>query len=229
MKSNSDDISILVIDDHALTRFGLRTAVEAYPGLKLVAEAETSDKGILLLKKHNPEVVILNLGPPCENNFKTIKKIKDFNEKAKIIALASSNSGEEILTALELGVCAYCLKGITPARLIQVVDFVREGALWFDPLIAADIRDILLRKRDSAKLQTDYTEIDKEINEKPHLTERELDVLRLIVDGYSNAEISEKLCVSIHTSKAHVCNILHKLSVDDRTQAAIKALKDGII
>ncbi len=229
MKNFFGKISVLIIDDHALTRFALKTALEANQNINLIAQAETSERGLDMTRSLRPDTVVINLDLPSSGNIKTVEKIKAIDENIKIIVLAASNSEEEILEALYAGAQAYCLKGITPKKLVYVIDFVSDGALWFDPLIAENIRNILLRKKNILKPNFSASDIDKEVNEKPQLTERELDVLKLIVDGYSNAEISEKLCVSIHTSKAHVCNILHKLSVDDRTQAAIKALKAGII
>lgn len=226
MKSTLNKTSVIIIDDHALTRLGLKNTLEVNNDINLLAEAENFQKGMELIKKNCPDIVIINLDPPCSNNIKAIEQIKAFDENIKILILATSNSEEEVIESLRLGACAYCMKGITPEKIIQIVNFIKEGALWFDPLIANNIKSILLQKK---YCKNNVFENEKVNNNKPQLTERELDVLRLIVDGYSNAEISEKLCVSIHTSKAHVCNILHKLSVDDRTQAAIKALKDEII
>lgn len=229
MKTNHNKISVLIIDDHALTRFGLRKAFEANPKTYYVAEAENAEIGLKLAADIKPDTVIINLEPPCVNNIKTLRKIKNIDENIKAIILITSNSEEEVMEALRAGSHAHCMKDITPEKLLHVVNFVNDGALWFDPAIAGNIRNILMQKNSDKKLQSSAITVEEDNNGKPQLTERELDVLKLIVDGYSNAEISEKLCVSIHTSKAHVCNILHKLSVDDRTQAAIRALKDGII
>lgn len=221
-------ISVLIIDDSPLTRFGLKTAIEAEQDTFEITEAENSEQGLKLIEKTAPDTVVINLVEPCFKGIETVKKIKSVNKKIKIIILSSGKNEEEVLEALKAGAQAYCLKGMTPKKILQVIKFINDGALWFDPIVAEGIKNILLRNK-SKKLRPTEVIPEKGNNGKTQLTDRELDVLKLIVDGFSNAEISEKLCVSIHTSKAHVCNILHKLSVEDRTQAAIKALRDGII
>ncbi|EKE03658.1 MAG: two component transcriptional regulator, LuxR family [uncultured bacterium] len=220
------ELGILIIEDHTLTRFGLKTALESMDQVKLILEAEDGETGIELAKEHNPDVVLMDLGLPGINGIEATKSIKKFDNKIKIIVLTSHNNEDEVWAALGAGANAYCLKDIEPDRLIHVIESVYDGAAWFDPAIAETILKTLSNGK-SAKVMDESC--PEESEEKIQLTDREMDVLRLIVDGYSNAEISEKLCVSIHTAKAHVCNILQKLSVDDRTQAAIKALKDGIV
>jgi len=166
----------------------------------------------------------MDLGLPGINGIEATRQIKSFDEKIKVIILTSHKNKDEVWDALSAGANAYCIKDIEPDKLIRVIESVNEGAAWFDPAVANTILKTITANKISK-----LTEEIEENKEKVQLTERELDVLRLIVDGYSNQEISEKLFVSIHTAKAHVCNILQKLSVDDRTQAAIKALKDDIV
>ena len=227
MNNNAGKISVLIIDEQALTRFGLKTALSADQNISRILEAENKTKGIKLAKDSKPDIVIIKLDHPA--NIETTKEIKSADENIKIIILTSHNGEEEVLDVLCAGAQAYCVKTITPGKLLQIINFINDGALWFDPVIAGNIQDMLVQKRKNSKSQLNGVGTDDENNGKIMLTGRELDVLQLIVDGYSNAEISEKLFVSIHTAKAHVCNILHKLSVEDRTQAAIKALKDNII
>ncbi|OGI02195.1 MAG: hypothetical protein A2104_02180 [Candidatus Melainabacteria bacterium GWF2_32_7] len=218
------ELGILIVEDHTLTRFGLKTALESLDHVKLILEAEDGETGICLAKEHKPDIVLMDLGLPGINGIETTKLIKKNDNKIKVIILTSHNNEDEVWAALGAGANAYCLKDIEPDRLIHVIESVYDGAAWFDPAIA----ETILKTLSNGKLVIS-AEDPKETEEKIQLTDREMDVLRLIVDGYSNAEISEKLCVSIHTAKAHVCNILQKLSVDDRTQAAIKALKDGLV
>lgn len=225
-KSSINKIKIILVEDHTLTRFGLKTAFEEAPTIQVIGEAETGEEGISMVSQLNPDVVLMDLGLPGMNGIDATQKIKSLNEDIKIVILTSHNNEEEVWAALGAGANAYCLKDIEPDRLIHVVESIYEGAAWLDPSIA----NIVLKSisSQSGKKMGSTVSIEPHI-EKSLLTERELEVLKLLVDGNSNAEIAKKLVVSIHTAKAHVCSILQKLSVDDRTQAAIKALKDGIV
>ncbi len=229
LKNFSDSLNILIIDDHPMSRLGLRTALEAHNSNFHLEVADNGENGLRLAEKIKPDIVIVNLDASCFKGIATVKAIKAFDPDIKVVFLTGSNNEEEVIEALNAGAQAYCLKNMTPEKLSQVLNFINDGSLWFDPSVAENIRGILLHGKPVSRTHMLSMPVDRENNGNPQLTERELDVLKLIVDGFSNAEISEKLCVSIHTSKAHVCNILHKLSVEDRTQAAIKALKDGII
>lgn len=225
--SKLSELNILIVEDHTLTRFGLRTAFESLDKVKNVLEAEDGETAVELAKENRPDVILMDLGLPGINGIETTKLIKEIDNSIKVVILTSHNNEDEIWAALGAGANAYCMKDIEPDRLMHVIESVYDGAAWFDPLIADTILKGIISDRPR------YTSTDsldnKDGSNKVQLTDRELEVLKLIVDGYSNAEISEKLVVSIHTAKAHVCNILQKLSVDDRTQAAIKALKDGIV
>lgn len=219
-----DRINVLIVEDHALTRFGLKTALEAHDSFGEVYEAENGERCIESVIEFKPDLVIMDLGLPGINGIEATRQIKSFDEKIKVLILTSHKNEAEVWDALSAGANAYCMKDIEPDKLIHVIEFVNEGAAWLDPAIANTILKTITKNKTS-KLSDEMGENKERIQ----LTDRELDVLRLIVDGYSNQEISEKLIVSIHTAKAHVCNILQKLSVEDRTQAAIKALKDGIV
>lgn len=226
--NKQNEISILIVEDHTLTRFGLKTAFESLNQVKLISEAEDGETGIEIAKELRPDIVLMDLGLPGINGIQATKIIKEFDNSIKVIVLTSHNNEDEVWAALGAGANAYCLKDIEPDRLIHVIESVYDGAAWLDPSIA----ETVLRKLTGDKNKSSFTQNIQEeqaAEEKIQLTDREMEVLRLIVDGFSNAEIAEKLFVSIHTAKAHVCNILQKLSVDDRTQAAIKALKDGLV
>lgn len=214
-------LKILLVEDHALTRFGLKTTLESVDFVSEVIESEDGESAIALVKEHFPDLVLMDLGLSGINGIQATKSIKAIDKNLKVIILTSHNSEEEIFEALKVGANAYCLKDISPKRLVQVIETVAEGAAWLDPSIAELVLGQITNKESKAS-NSDFTE---GIN----LTERESQVLKLIVDGFSNAEIAEQICVSIHTAKAHVCNILQKLSVEDRTQAAIKALKYNIV
>ena len=161
----------------------------------------------------------MDLGLPNMNGIDATKIIKDLNSDIKIVILTSHNADKEVLDSLKAGANAYCSKEINPTRLIEVAGSVLEGAAWFDPSIA----HIVL------KAATD-TPSSIVANKKDYgLTARETQILKLITQGYSNNEIAKELFVSINTTKAHVANILQKLEVEDRLQAALKALKHKIV
>lgn len=225
-KTNRAEISIILVEDHTLTRFGLKTAMNEANNIEVIGEAETGEEGIKLAKELKPDIILMDLGLPGINGIEATQRIKDFNENIKIIILTSHNNEEEVWASLSSGANAYCLKDIEPDRLIHVVQSVHDGAAWLDPAIA----NIVLKHISTRPMKSDQQHSPlASSTDKVQLTDRELEVLKLLVEGYSNAEIAKRLVVSIHTAKAHVCNILQKLSVDDRTQAAIKALKDGLV
>lgn len=220
----TEKINVLIVEDHALTRFGLKTALEAHGSFGQIYEAENGERCIEAIIEFKPDLVIMDLGLPGINGIEATRQIKSFDENIKVLVLTSHKNEDEVWNALSAGANAYCMKEIEPDKLIHVIESVYEGAAWLDPAVANTVLKTIVAN----KIAKPFEEAE-ESREKVQLTDRELDVLRLIVDGYSNQEISEKLVVSIHTAKAHVCNILQKLSVEDRTQAAIKALKDGIV
>lgn len=162
----------------------------------------------------------MDLGLPNMNGIEATKQIRSSNKDVKIIILTSHNDEKEVLNSLKAGANAYCSKEINPQRLIQVVHSVADGAAWFDPSIA----HIVLKASANSPV------FDTEDNRKDYdLTSREAQILKLMTEGYSNMEIAQILVISINTTKAHVANILQKLEVDDRLQAALKALKNKIV
>ena len=215
MKSN-----ILIVEDHELTRFGLKTAFEACDFVGTIYEAESAEKGISIVNENEINLIIMDLGLPGMNGIEACKKIKSFNKDIKIVILTSHNDESEVLSSLKAGANAYCSKEINPKNLIQVVQSVLDGAAWFDPAIAHIVLE--------AATKSDNKEVQKP--EKDYgLTSREKQILKLITEGCSNIEIANELFVSINTTKAHVASILQKLEVDDRLQAALKALKERLV
>lgn len=212
--------NILIVEDHELTRFGLKTAFEGVEFVGELLEAESAEKAIGIFNNTPIDIVIMDLGLPGMNGIEATKKIKSLNKDVKIIILTSHNDEKEVLNSLRAGANAYCSKEINPQRLIQVVQSVADGAAWFDPSIA----NIVLRATANSPV------ISADNNAKNYdLTTRESQILKLMTEGYSNMEIAQILVISINTTKAHVANILQKLEVDDRLQAALKALKYKIV
>ncbi|MCQ2790407.1 MAG: response regulator transcription factor [bacterium] len=211
--------NILIVEDHELTRFGLKTTFEDAEFVNNIYEAESAEKSIEIINNNQIDLVIMDLGLPKMNGIEATKIIKTNNNDIKIVILTSHNQEKEVLDSLKAGANAYCSKEINPSRLIEVVSSVLEGAAWFDPSIA----DIVL------KATTENIDVDIPNKNDYNLTTRETQILKLITMGYSNNEIAKELFVSINTTKAHVANILQKLEVEDRLQAALKALKNKIV
>lgn len=215
MKTN-----ILIVEDHELTRFGLKTAFEACDFIENIFEAESAEKCLSIIKDNEVGLIIMDLGLPGMNGIEATRKVKELNKDIKIVVLTSHNDDQEVLDSLKAGANAYCSKEINPKRLTQVVQSVLDGAAWFDPSISHIVLEAATKSQNisASKPERDYG-----------LTSRETQILKLITEGYSNIEIAKELFVSINTTKAHVASILQKLEVDDRLQAALKALKERLV
>lgn len=217
-------IKVIIIEDYKLTRVGLRSALNEYKHINVLAEAEDAEEGMKLIEKIRPNVVLMDLGLPGMNGLEATIKMKEKYPEIKVIILTSHERGEEVIAALGAGANAYCLKDITPETLSDVIKNVAEGACWVDPAVSSFALNFFPKPENVTLLQS--TEVK---DARSQLTERELEVLKHLVKGKSNTEIAKELIVSVHTAKAHVCSILQKLCVDDRVQAAVKAIKENII
>ncbi len=213
-------MNILIVEDHELTRFGLKTTFEGVDFIDTIYEAESAEKAIEIFKNNTIDIVVMDLGLPKMNGIEATREIKRINRDAKLVILTSHNDEKEVLSSLKAGANAYCSKEINPQRLIQVVQSVADGAAWFDPSIA---HIVLKASANSPETMTEknYKEYD--------LTAREAQILKLMTEGSSNMDIARILDISINTTKAHVASILQKLEVDDRLQAALKALKERLV
>jgi len=212
--------NLLIVEDHELTRFGLKTTFEDVEYIETIYEASNAEDAIEIFKNNKIDIVIMDLGLPNMNGIEATQTIHSMNNETKIIILTSHNDEKEVLNSLKAGANAYCSKEINLQRLVQVVQSVSEGAAWFDPSIA----HIALQATSNSATE------NKEANFKEYdLTAREAQILKLMTEGYSNMEIAQHLVISVNTTKAHVASILQKLEVDDRLQAAIKALKYKIV
>ena len=218
------EVSVIIVEDYKLTRMGLKSSLEEFEGISVVGESEDAEKGLILINRLKPNVVLMDLGLPGMNGIEATGRAKQENPDVKIIILTSHERDEEVLAALGSGANAYCLKDIEPNALVNVIKEVAKGACWLDPVIAK-VALKLFPKPESIKISS----ANRFSDGRSQLTERELEVLRLLVKGKSNTEIAKDLIVSVHTAKAHVCSILQKLCVDDRVQAAVKAVKENIV
>ncbi len=215
-------VKLMVVEDNKLIRVGIRTVIEENSEYTIIAEAASGKEAVLAADIYKPDIIILDLGLADMSGIKVITKLQTISPHSKIIILTSHEDVEEVNKCLMLGVYAYVIKDTDSHTLMNVIKSVNKGAMWLDAKIVP-----LIRNQQNKALN----KIPRKLFKSTHsnLTQREFEVLKLIVEGKSNAEIAQDLCISEHTAKAHVCNIIQKLVVDDRTQAAVKALKDGII
>lgn len=217
-------VRLVIIEDYKLTRVGLKSTLNEYSHIDVVGEAEDAVEGIKVIQKLQPDVVLMDLGLPGMNGLEATIKLKEISPSTKVIILTSHERSEEVIAALGAGANAYCLKDISPETLSEVIRNVAEGACWVDPAVASAALNFFPKPENVTLMST--TEVQ---DARAQLTERELEVLKHLVKGKSNTEIAKELIVSVHTAKAHVCSILQKLCVDDRVQAAVKAIKENII
>lgn len=217
-------IRILLVEDHKLMRVGLKSLFEEYNDLKIIAEAESGKEALDKVKSMQFDVVLVDIGLPDMSGVELAKKILEYNSKIKIVMLTSHLTEKEIMDSLSVGASAYVLKDINTEVLMMVIRTIKDGAMWLDPKAVP-----LLREKNNGIIP--QRQMSRAVFKEQHsnLTQREYEVLKLVVDGKSNMEIAKELTISEHTAKAHVCNIIQKLVVDDRTQAAVKALKDGLV
>lgn len=219
-----NSISVLMVEDHKLLRVGLRSLFDETTDIKVIAEAETGKEAVEKAKLLKPDVILMDIGLPDFSGIEATKRILNNNLDQKIMMLTSHINEKEVMDSLSAGAYAYALKDINTELLTMVIKSVNDGAIWLDPQIVPLIRDksscfIPQKQNSRAAFRAQHA----------NLTEREYEVLKLVVDGQSNSEIANTLTISEHTAKAHVCNIIQKLVVDDRTQAAVKAIKEGLV
>ena len=217
-------IKILLVEDQKLMRIGIKSLFSDYPEMEVIGEAVNGKEAVEKAKLIKPDVVLLDIGLPDFSGIDAAKQILEHNDKIKIIALTSHINEAELNGSLSAGINAYVIKDISTDFLMNIIKMVKTGAMWLDPHVVPFIRDknniaIPSRQLSRSAFRQNHS----------YLTQREHDVLKLVVDGQSNSEIAKTLTIREHTSKSHVCNIIQKLVVDDRTQAAVKALKEGLV
>lgn len=213
----SEPITVMIVDDHEMVRKGAKSYLQAQPGLVVVAEAETGEQAVQLVSEHIPDVVLMDLVMPGMDGVEATRKIKDVSPRTQIIVLTSYHQDEHIFPALQAGAISYLLKDVKAQQLVEAIHRAAEGEATLHPRVAA--RVIKQFSGGEPARSHLFTE----------LTERELEVLTLIARGYPNQQIAEELVISLGTVKGYVSNILSKLHLADRTQAAVYAWQEGII
>ena len=205
---DDSSIRILIADDHPIVRDGLNAVINDQPDMEVVVEAANGKEAVALARQHRPDVLLIDLRMPQMNGVEAVNTIRAEWPQARIIILTTYDGDEDIYRALQAGAQAYLLKGMPRTELLDTIRAVHAGHKRIPPEVAAK-----LAERISAS----------------ELTDREQDVLKLIVDGCSNREIGTNLSITEGTVKAHVNSILNKLGVNDRTQAAVLAIRYGVV
>lgn len=206
-------IKLCIVEDYSLTRIALKYALNQYNDIDVVADFEDAENCLDFLINNKVDIVIMDLGLPNMDGLEATKIIKEKFPETKVIIVTSHETDEEVLTALVSGANAYTLKDVEFSDLYKVIKLVIKGGIWLDPRIVQIAIKVFKQQQNQPQ------EKKLELN----LTDREKEVLKLLSEGLSNTQIAEKLVISSHTAKVHVSNILNKLAVTDRVQAAVKA------
>lgn len=210
-------ITILITDDHAIVRQGVRAFLDAQPDLRVVAEAESGEQAVALAAEHVPDVALMDLLMTGMDGVEATRRVRQASPRTQVVVLTSYHDDEHIFPALRAGAISYLLKSVRMEELAEAVRRAARGEASLDPRVATRVLQELHGARRAAS--TGLAE----------LTERELEILKLIANGLSNADIAAQLVISENTVKGYVSNILSKLHLADRTQAAVLAWREGVV
>jgi two-component system, NarL family, response regulator LiaR len=213
--ANEDKITVVIVDDHTIVRQGLRTYLELQPDLLVVGEAANGSEAMAVVKESLPDIVLMDLVMPVMDGVDATRAITAMSPSTRVIVLTSFSEDEKVFASIKAGAQGYLMKDVLPSDLVAAIRTVNRGEAQLDPEIARKVMQEFANPQPVAP--------------KHDLTDRELEVLRLIAQGKSNKDISEDLVLSEKTVKTHVSNILQKLHLSDRTQAAVFALRQKIV
>jgi len=213
----AESISVLLVDDHEMVRQGVKAFLTTQPDISVVGAAASGEEAIKLAAQFIPDVILMDLIMPGMDGVESTRRVKQISPRSQIVVLTSYHEDEHIFPALKAGALSYILKDVSAEELASAVRKAAAGEAVLHPRVAARVIKELQGKRGDA------------LNPFTELSERELEVLKLIADGMSNAEMAAKLVLSEKTIKGHVSNILSKLHLADRTQAAVYAWREGIV
>ena len=222
MTNQKENIKVLLVEDHIMARMGTAIFIQNTDGLELIGQAEDGLEAIKLAKTLNADVILMDIGLPKMDGIEATKKIKESGVDSSILMLTSRDSEDDVYAALQAGADGYIMKGCNLDALLSAIKSVSQKAAWLDPMIARRGLSGIQKQKVQNK------EKQENIN-KYSLTKKELEVLSLISEGLSNKEISDKLVVTLSTTKAHVHNISQKLYVTDRTKATVKARDEVLV
>jgi DNA-binding NarL/FixJ family response regulator len=235
------DIRVVLIEDHDLTRMGLKAALKQVEGMNVVGEAANGIRGLSVLEVEQPDVAVVDIGLPDIDGIELVNRFRQFqasheNVNTKVLMLTMHDSEEAVMAAFAAGADSYCMKQTELEDLIFAIQETHGGNSWIDPAVASVVLRQVRKTPAAVAAGEDRTvsidaidpEFEQMLDAYP-LTERELEILELIVAGCSNAEIAERSYITVGTVKTHVRSILNKLGVDDRTKAAVRALRSGLV
>jgi NarL family two-component system response regulator LiaR len=213
----NEPITMLIVDDHAAVREGVRAFLEAQSDIAVVGDAASGTEAIRLATELAPDVALVDLIMPGMDGVEVTRRIKQVSPRTQVVVLTSYHQDEHIFPAIRAGALSYLLKDVGSQDLADAVRKAARGEAVLHPRVAARVVQELHGAAQGA------------VNPFTELSERELEVLRLVADGLSNEEIAQRLVISEKTVKSHVSNILGKLHVADRTQAAVYAWREGVV
>ena len=220
-------INVLLVEDHELYRMGLSMLLDKAEEINLIAEASDGIEGVKKAREFSPQVILMDIGLPNMDGIEATQRIKEFLPDTKVLIFTSRDSEQDVFESFKAGADGYIMKGASPEQTITAIKAVYEGIGWLDSAIAKLVfSNIGINKKHSAEI-VDLP--DKKSKNTYGLTERELDVLSLMVNGLTNPQIAEKLVITKATAKAHVHSILQKLCAASRTQATVMAMKEGLV
>lgn len=223
----------MIAEDHEIVRTGLKLLFHGAPDIKIVSEVDNGKEAVDRVGLVRPDVILMDVTMPVMDGIEATDHILSRYKDAKVIMLTSDGSERTVMAALSCGASGYCLKDVSPDRLFAGIRLVHEGDVWIDSAVAK----VIVKETDSpepGKITTKRSSagmpaIKSNKAVQTELSEREQEVLSLIVEGFSNQKIADQLHISIDTVKTHIRHIMEKLSVSDRTQAAVKAIRDKIV
>ncbi len=220
---------VLIIEDDALIQVGLEQVISKLEEFTVIGVAEDGYHGVQMAETLQPDLIIMDIGLPRLDGIVATQKIKDVLPQVYVIILTSHTAEVEVLAALSSGADGYCIKGATNNNLLAALAAAKEGGIFLDAQIGQKVWQKLQLRPLNDPAVSSTQEVDPLSDQKLHLSPRELEVLQLMVEGKSNPEIAAILFISPNTVKTHVRGIMNKLSVDDRVQAAVVALRSGLV
>ena len=220
-------VKVLIVEDHDMARMGLSVVLGNNENIEVVGMCADGQEGADTALKLSPDVIIMDIGLPTIDGIEATAKIKSVNPDARVLMYTSREDEDDVFDSFKAGADGYITKGATSDQTVSAVLAVAEGASWLDPAIA---RIVLTNIRRGADVSEKRGEINYKLGKNLYgLTEREMEVLALIVDGLTNPQIAEKLFITISTTKTHVHSILQKLYVNSRSKAISMAMKEGLV
>jgi NarL family two-component system response regulator LiaR len=213
----TDPITVVLVDDHKVVRHGVRSYLMTLSDIDVIGEAGSGEEAIAVVEQLVPDIVLMDLIMPGIDGVEATRRVKLISPRTQVIVLTSYHEDEHIFPAIRAGALSYLLKDLEPEELADAIRRAYQGEAMLHPRVATRL------------VQAAREPVSEEPNPFTELTDREMQILRLVADGKSNAEIAEELIISQKTVKSHISNILSKLHLADRTQAAVFAWREGVV